>query len=187
MKKINAIVLGLPLALLAFASIPSGPSVGQDADKKAEAATEKPKVNKALERTRKQVRMLDAIYKGAIVHVTAQYVEDENDVPAGTVFKKIFAIAKENGFHEACLLDASGEAYNDENLPQDDFEKKAVKALRDGEDWYEKIERKDGKRFLRVATPIPVVMEKCVLCHQNYEGVKAGVPIGAMGYTIPIE
>jgi hypothetical protein len=46
---------------------------------------------------------------------------------------------------------------------------------------------KDGKKYLRAATPIPVVLDKCVLCHAHYADAKPGTPIGALGYTIPIE
>lgn len=146
------------------------------------------KKDPALERTRKQVRMLDGIYKNAIVLVTTHYVTEESDLPAGTAFKKIFAVAKENGWHEVRLLDATGDPYNDENSPADDFEKNAVKSLKKTKSgWYEKEIMKKGKRFLRVATPIPVVMKKCVMCHDHYADAKEGMPIGALGYTIPIE
>lgn len=163
------------------------PATAQEAESSQSDQASEKKAKKPIERTRKQVRMLDAIYKGSIVLITKQYVEDENDVPAGSVFKQIFAIAKENGFHEVRLLDATGEAYNDENLPQDEFEKSAIQQLKAGKDWYEKIVREDGKRYLRVATPIPMVMDKCILCHSNYADVEAGVPIGALGYKVPIE
>lgn len=46
---------------------------------------------------------------------------------------------------------------------------------------------KNGKRYLLAATPIPVVMKKCVMCHDNYADVPEGKPIGALGYTVPIE
>jgi hypothetical protein len=62
-----------------------------------------------------------------------------------------------------------------------------VAALKAGKPSPEKIVEKDGKRFLRVATPVPVVMKKCIMCHPAYEKVPAGQPIGALGYTIPIE
>jgi hypothetical protein len=154
------------------------PLVGEEGDKAADPA---------LERTRKQVRMLDTIYKGSIVVVTKQYVSDKTDVPAGTLFKQIFALAKEGGFHEVRLLDATGEPYNDENRPRDEFEKKAIAALKSGKDWYEVEIEKDGQRMLRVATPIPVVMEQCISCHANYADAKKGEAIGALGYIIPIE
>ena len=62
----------------------------------------------AVERTRKQVRMLDGIYKNAIVLVTTHYVTEKSDVPAGSAFKKLFEVAKKEGWHEVRLLDATG-------------------------------------------------------------------------------
>jgi hypothetical protein len=34
---------------------------------------------------------------------------------------------------------------------------------------------------------VPVVMEKCVLCHAHYKNAKKGEPIGALSYTVPVE
>jgi len=146
-----------------------------------------PAKDAALERTRREVRMLDDIYKGGVVLITTHYVDDKQDLPAGTAFKKLFAAAKEKGWHEVRLLDATGAPYNSENAPQDDFEREAVKALAEGESWQEKEIQRDGKRYLRVATPVPVVMKKCVMCHENYQNVPAGKAVGALGYTIPVQ
>jgi len=141
----------------------------------------------ALERTRKQVRMLDDIYKTSIVLITEHYVRDEKDLAAGVAFKKLFAAVKKNGWHEVRLLDATGEPYNDDNAPADDFEKEAIKQLKSGKPYFDKVMEKDGKRYLRAATIIPVVMDKCIICHDNYEDVKKGEAIGALGYIVPIE
>ena len=154
---------------------------------RSEAQDAKTTKDAALERTRKMVRMLDDIYKGGIVLITTHYVHEDSDLPAGKAFKMLFASAKEKGWHDVRLLDATGQPYNDENAPKDDFEKAAVKQLKDGKPYYEQVIRKDGKRYLRAVTPVPVVMKKCVMCHDNYEEVPAGKPIGALGYTVPIE
>jgi hypothetical protein len=45
----------------------------------------------------------------------------------------------------------------------------------------------EGKRHLRAATPVPVVMKKCTMCHANYENVKKGVPIGVLSYDVPLK
>src|SRR5690606_33857065 len=76
---------------------------------------EKGEADPALERTRKQVRMLDDIYKGAIVLITTHYVDEEHDVAAGRAFKKLFQQVKEKGWHEVRLLDATGEPYSSAN------------------------------------------------------------------------
>jgi hypothetical protein len=46
---------------------------------------------------------------------------------------------------------------------------------------------KDGKRELRAATAIPVVLQKCVMCHPHYKDAKKGEPIGLLSYTLSIE
>lgn len=140
-----------------------------------------------LQRARREVRMLDDIYKGGIVTITKHYVTDEDAIPAGTAFKKLFEAAEQNGWHRVRLLDATGEPLSDENVAEDDFEKRAVKALVGGESWVETVEVRQGTRHLRVATSIPVVFAKCTMCHDHYADVKAGQAIGALAYTIPID
>ena len=149
-------------------------------------AEDKP-VDPALARARQEVKMLDTLYKTAIVLVTEHYVTDKSDLPAGAAFQKLFAAMKEGGFHEVRLLDASGEPMEAKNSPQDDFEKQAVSALKAGKSGYEQVVEKSGKRYLRSATPIPVVMKKCTMCHPNYENAKPGAVIGSLGYTLPLE
>lgn len=146
-----------------------------------------PKKDASVERARKTVQMIDDIYKGGIVLITEHYVHDEDDLPAGIAFKKLFASAEEKGWHKVRLLDATEEPYNFENAPADEFEKNAIKALLAGNSGYEKVIVKEGQRYLRSATPVPVVMQKCTMCHEHYADVKPGTPIGAISYTVPIE
>lgn len=141
----------------------------------------------ALKRTRKTVKMLDDVYKTVVVLVTEHYVKDEDSLSAGSAAKALFAAIKKKGWHEVKLLDASGQPYNDENIAKDDFEKKAIKTLKSGKAYYDEVVTKDGKHYLRAATIIPVVMEKCIMCHPNYKDAKKGEAIGALSYTIPIE
>jgi hypothetical protein len=49
--------------------------------------------------------------------------------------------------------------------------------------WAADSAEKDGQHYLRAATPIPIVMEKCTMCHDNYRDQKV---IGALGYTLPL-
>ena len=51
----------------------------------------------------------------------------------------------------------------------------------------DRVVEKDGKRFLRAATIVPVVMTKCVSCHPPYAKVPKGQAIGALVYTLPVE
>ncbi|MFO1019267.1 MAG: DUF3365 domain-containing protein [Planctomycetales bacterium] len=153
----------------------------------APPATEKQPADPALERTRDVVRMLDDIYKSVVVLITDKYVHSEKHFPAGSAAVALFAAVKKKGWHEVRLLDATGDPIVDTNAPQDDFEKKAIQELKSGKDYYEEIVTIDGKRTLRAATPVPVVMEKCIMCHPHYKEVKKGAPIGALSYTLTIK
>lgn len=141
----------------------------------------------ALARTRKQVKMLDGIYKHAIVLVTTHFVEQTTDIPAGTAFKKLFEVAKENDWHHVRLVDATGDPYDPENVAESDFEKAAIKKLVGGEAYVDQVVVRQGKPILQAATAIPVVMDKCVMCHDNYADVPSGRAIGALTYEIAIE
>ncbi len=158
--------LGLALAAAGFA-LPALKPQAADPAKDADAA---------VERTRKQVRMLDGIYKNAIVLVTTHYVTEKSDLPAGSAFKKLFEVAKKEGWHEVRLLDATGEPYEPANAPTTEFEKKAIKELVSGKAYVDEVVTKDGKRYLHAATAIPVVMKKCVMCHENYANVPKAKP-----------
>jgi hypothetical protein len=141
----------------------------------------------AVARTRKQVLMLDDLYKSAIVLITENYVDESSDLAAGAAFQKLFEAMRKKGHHDVRLLDVTGQPYNEKNLPRNEFEKAAMVALKAGLPTYEQVVEKDGKRYLKVATPIPVVMQKCTICHPAYEKAKPGEAIGALGYTIAIE
>ncbi|MBS0262389.1 MAG: DUF3365 domain-containing protein [Planctomycetes bacterium] len=141
----------------------------------------------ALERTRKQVLMLDDLYKTAVVFITDKYVNSDADFAAGSAAKALFGAMKKKGWHDVRLVDATGDPIMKSNLPADDFEKEAIKLLLAGKPSPEQVVEKDQKRYLRVATPVPVVLKKCVMCHPHYADVKEGQPIGALLYTLPIE
>ncbi|MEI6037885.1 MAG: DUF3365 domain-containing protein [Planctomycetota bacterium] len=136
-------------------------------------------------RARREVRLLDDIYKTAIVLITKHYVQDESDLAAGEAFKVLFQAVEKNGWHQVRLLDATGTPINEENLPRDDFERQAIQAIRANKVGYDQVETRDGKRYLRAATPIPMVMEKCTMCHEQYQAITHAV--GALSYTLPLE
>jgi hypothetical protein len=171
------------VAVLSAAGLIAANAADPPRPKKTDAA--KPS-EEALERTRREVRMLDDLYKGSIVMITDAYVTEKSDLPAGSAFQKLFQTMREKGWHDVRLIDATGEPYDDDNLPKDDFEKKAIKDLKAGQASEEAIVTKNGKNYLRVATAIPVVMDKCILCHENYRKVPKGQAIGALGYEIEI-
>jgi hypothetical protein len=141
----------------------------------------------AVERTRKTVRMLDDVYKTAVVLITDKYVNDEKDLPAGAAAIALFGEIKKKGWHEVRLIDVSGQPYEPKNVAKDAFEKQAVAALKGGKAFVDEVAVQDGKHVLRAATPIPVVLQKCTLCHPNYKDAKPGAAIGALIYTLPIE
>jgi hypothetical protein len=141
----------------------------------------------ALERARKTVRMLDDIYKQAVVLITDKYVNKEDDFPAGSAAVALFANISKAGWHQVRLLDATGSPYEPKNVAQDDFEREGIRRLKSGEATYEQVIRQDGAWRLRALTPIPVVMQKCVMCHDHYATAKPGEPVGAISYSVPIE
>jgi hypothetical protein len=154
------------------------------------AAASKPIVDDediAVERARKQVRMLDDLYKTAVVLITTHYVEEDSDLAAGPAAKALFAAMKEKGWHEVRLVDATGLPIEEENSPADAFEKEAIRRLKSGEAYYDEVIEIDGQRKLRAATIIPVVLEKCTLCHDHYNQAKEGEAIGALCYTLDVE
>ena len=75
----------------------------------------------AVERTRKTVRMLDDVYKTAVVLITEHYVNDDKDLPAGAAAIALFDAIKKKGWHEVKLLDVSGEPDDDDNVAKDAF------------------------------------------------------------------
>lgn len=147
----------------------------------------KPEADRAVERTREQIKMLDDIYKTAVVAITDKYVHKETDSPAIIVAMGLFDAMKKKGWHEVRLIDATGQPYDEKNVAKDDFEKAAVKALVGGKDYYEQLVKVDGKQRLRAATSVPVVMKKCTMCHENYKTVKDGVAIGLLTYDVPVK
>jgi hypothetical protein len=162
-------------------------TVSLSADRRARAA-ERPAVSAAaVERARKTVRMLDDVYKTTIVLITDKYVNSKKDYPAGRAAEKLFGEISRKGSHEVRLIDATGEPYDAKNVAQDDFDKEGLKQLKAGKASHDQVVQKDGKPYLRVITPVPVVMGKCVMCHENYKSAKKGEPIGALTYTVPIE
>lgn len=141
----------------------------------------------AVERSRKTVQTLDNIFKQTIVLVTDKYVHDEDDFAAGSAAVLLFKNISESGDNKVRLLDATGEPYDSDNVAKDAFEREAIKRLKAGAKLHEQVVSVDGKPMLRSVTPVPVVMKKCVMCHDHYADAKEGEPIGAISYTVPIE
>ena len=141
----------------------------------------------AIARTRKQVKMLDHIYKTTVVLITEKYVNKETDFPAGSAAVALFKSVTKAGHHKVRLIDVTGQPYEEKNVAKDAFEKEGVKQLKAGKTYYEQIATIKGKPYLRAVTAVPVVSKKCIMCHEHYAKVKKGAAIGAISYTVPIE
>ncbi len=174
---VSGLILGAFLALLS--TIVSNQGTAEEGKKNPQ--------DLAVERSRREVRMLDDIYKTAVVLVTEHYVKTDSDLAAGSAFKVLFESIAKKGWHEARLVDATGHPYSDLNLPKEGFEKKAIAELLAGKPSYDQVITEDGKRYLLAATAIPVVMEKCIMCHENYRNVEKGKAIGAISYKVPVQ
>ena len=63
----------------------------------------------AVARTRETVRMLDDMYKSAVIHITKTYVSARERTPAARAAKLMFKDMAAKGWHDARLIDATGE------------------------------------------------------------------------------
>lgn len=175
-----AILIPSLLAGLLAGLLP-GVTVGADETPAVAASDE------AVDRTRESIATLDNIFKQTIVMVTDKYVHDESDFAAGSAAVLLFKNITESSDNEVRLIDATGDPYDSENVARDEFEKEGVKRLKAGAERHEQVVEKDGRPHLRVLTPVPVVMQKCVMCHAHYADAKPGEPIGAISYTVPVK
>lgn len=164
-------------AALAMAFLGAGRAPAARAEDKAPS-------DPALERTREQVKMLDDLYKNAVVSVTRTYIDRDDKQPAIMVAKQVFTAMRKQGWHSARLVDATGEPFNDENSPVTDFEKAAFKAIRAGRPYYEEVVGQGNDRRLLAATVVPSVMQKCSDCHT---GKKVGEVLGFLRYDLKIK
>ncbi|MHB1560090.1 MAG: c-type heme family protein, partial [Isosphaeraceae bacterium] len=152
----------------------------QAAGAAAAAAAEDP----AVERAREQVKMLDDLYKNAVVSITKTYVNKQDDRPAIMIAKDVFSAMKKKGWHSARLVDATGDPLNDLNAPKTDFEKEAFGRIRAGETYFDRVVGEGKDRRLLAATAVPVVMAQCAACHGDR---KVGDVLGFLRYEIPVK
>ncbi len=174
------------IAALAVATL-SVQLVGQEAADKPSAKAAAAQDDKAVERTRDVVKMLDDIYKQTIILITDKYVHTEDDFAAGSAAVELFRRIGESGSHQVRLLDVTGDPYDAENVAKSDFEKKAVEQVKKGKGYVEQITTKDGQQYLQAMTAVPVVLERCIMCHPHYADVEKGAAIGAISYELPIK
>ena len=99
----------------------------------------------ALKRARREVRMLDDIFKTAIVLITDKYVKTRKDYPAGRAAVRWLAEVGKKGHPKVRLIDVSGEPYSPQNVAIDAFEKEGVQQLKAGKDYFDRVENQGGK------------------------------------------
>ncbi|MCP5007779.1 MAG: DUF3365 domain-containing protein [Planctomycetes bacterium] len=141
-------------------------------------------LTRKLELAKETVRMLDDLYKTFIILITREYADDPSVLAAATLSKKVFKIMSGKGWHKARLLDATGSPYNPENNPRDDFERDAIKALTSGKSYFERVEKLEGRNYLRAATTLTANIEGCTFCHPDKN---FGDLLGAISYGIPLD
>jgi Protein of unknown function (DUF3365) len=159
--------------------------VFQEPDTRATPAPQvKAEADPAVERTRDQVKMLDDLYKTAVVSITKRYVGEQEKQPAIKVAQDIFGAMRKQGWHSAKLVDATGEPLNEDNAPRTDFEKEAARVINSGKPYFDRVVGKGKDRRLLAATVVPAVMKRCTDCHNHK---KVGEVLGFIRYDIPIK
>lgn len=173
--------VGLTVGLLAVTTVGGfrGRAARADSGAQAKTAADPP-----LERAREQVKMLDDLYKTAVVSITERYVGKQDEQPAIMVAKDVFGAMRKQGWHSAKLLDATGDPMNESNAPQTDFEKAAVKEINAGKPYFDRVVGEGKDRRLLAATVVPVVNKKCAICHNHR---KVGEVLGFIRYDVPIK
>ena len=116
--------------------------------------------------------------------ITEHYVESPSSLSAATAAKALFAAMDTNGWHQVRLVGLTDALRNPENAPADDFETAAARALLAGGSSHEDAVSEGGTDYLRYGTPLPVVMEKCVMCHPSWEGNTGN--IGTLSYKVTL-
>jgi hypothetical protein len=175
------VAVPVALAVLAGALVLFGRAVpGHSADSSPADRADK----SAVERTRETVRLMDDLNKNYVVTITDMYVKAQKSAPAARVAKKVFRAMAEKGWGTGRLVDATGAPFNEDNVAKSEFEKRAVKAIKEGKPYYDEIGTDKGKPVLRAATLVPVVNQQCINCHAGY---KEGDVLGALVYELPIK
>ena len=139
-----------------------------------------PKEDLALERARREIKMLDNLYKTAVVSVTELY---PRGAPAIMLAMKVFKAMEDGKYHSARLVDATGTPLNEANVPKSPFEKRAAEAIKAGKPYFEEVVGEGADRHLLAATVVPAVLERCAACH----GVKKGDLLGFIRYDLRVE
>lgn len=170
------VLIGFETHGVTRADEPATATAQATAPEAAPAAADDP----ALERTRAEVQMLDALYKNAVVSITKVYPKG---APAIRVAQDVFAAMEQTGHHSAKLVDSTGNPLGADSEPKTEFEKRASKAMQDGKPYYEEVTGEGADRRLLAATVVPAVLPRCAACH----GVLEGDLLGFIRYDLPVK
>jgi hypothetical protein len=141
-------------------------------------------LEKAVNRARQTVKMLDDMCKAFIVLIAEEYVKDPTMFSAATLSKKVFFKMDKKGWYKASLIDATGTPNNPDNIPKNKFESDAVEEIANGKSYYERVEKNGGKYYLMAATRVSAVTEGCTICHSDKN---LGDLLGVISYALPLE
>jgi hypothetical protein len=170
-KRVRSLVLAVLCFAVAFSVL------------RAVTAAPKPKTA-AIERVtlpegRRQVRMMDDVYKTAVVATHQMYVQDPG-TPAAVIWaKQVINKLKGKGWPDARIFATHDRPLNPENAPVDGFERNAAAAFKKGNVSYEEV----APGELRYATDLRILDEKCVMCHVRS---KPGDLVGGVSYRVPL-
>lgn len=146
----------------------------------AEGEPSAPPVRVSLAEGRRMTRMMDDIYKVAVITTHKMYVLDPG-TPAAVIWaKQVIRQVQSKGWPEARILSAVERPLNPENHPADAFERQAVQAFRSGKPSYEKVE----PGALRYATEIRITDKTCLTCHVHN---KEGDLVGGVSYRVLLD
>jgi len=119
---------------------------------------------------------------GAQLHIAREHDQDPNAIPfPATATQEIGKELGKRGVFQARLL--SDQPMNPGNVPRDEFEKKAMKLIKNGTDSFSEIQTVDGVPMFRRASTDLASVEACVNCHT---GKQLGDVIGLLSVSIPI-
>lgn len=132
------------------------------------------------EEARRNVAMLDDAYQ-EILHAVHNWYPTKTGQPvvAATTVVELQKIMSEKGWPQSRFLAVNAIVMNPNHLPKDAFEKKAVEALKAGEQRVEAVE----KGRLRVATVLPTG-GGCFSCHWTDSKVGSRA---AITWSIPVK
>jgi hypothetical protein len=161
------------LLLLAVAAPAIPAPAGEPAPKPAP-------VRVSLTEARRLVRMMDDIYKHAVMATHKMYVQDAGTPSAITWAKQVLPQVEAKGWPRAHIFSATGRPLHPDNEPQDDFERAAVRGFQAGKSAVEAVEGDT----LRYASEIRVTDRSCLMCHvRNHEGDL----LGGVSYRVALQ